>query len=119
MVTVSLLLATICFSMGVTETCHPVLVGKDTPIGTFPLVQRYTDDVGYGGDVLQFTETPTLVYAIHRTWTQNYKQHRETRLKSHNPKDRVITMGCINVDPLVYAQLVECCANETIQILER
>ncbi len=112
MVIVDIALATVCF-LG---ECHPALVGRETPKGTFEVVQRMTSDPGYGGDVLQFHEDEKAVFAIHRTWTLNPRERRDQRLRSQNPKDRLITNGCVNVDPVIYARLVECCANSTLVI---
>lgn len=112
MILVDLSLATICF-LG---QCHPILVGPDTPTGTYKLVKRYTDQKGYGGDVLQFYENKTHVFAVHRVWTLIPKQQREQRLKSSNVKDRYITNGCINVDPVIYQQIVDCCSSDKIVI---
>jgi hypothetical protein len=117
-VIVSIALATICFTYQGTEECHPVLLGKNipTPIGEYSLVKRITADPGYGGDVLQFHETTTEVYAIHRIFLLNPKQKRAERLKSSNVKDRFITNGCINVDPAVYDRLIDCCTNTQLII---
>ena len=112
MVIINLALATICY-LG---SCHPVLIGKTTPVGEFSMVQRFTDDAGYGGDVLQFAEDETTVYAIHRTWTLRPEQHREQRLKSSKIADHTITKGCINVEPAVYAELVSCCSHDKLLI---
>lgn len=112
MVLVDLSLAVICF-LG---QCHPILIGPDTPKGEYRLIKRYTEQNGYGGDVLQFHETDTHVFAIHRVWTLIPKQQREQRLKSPNIKDRHITSGCINVDPTVYQQLVDCCSTQKVII---
>jgi hypothetical protein len=111
-IVISLALATICFA----GECHNALVGKDTPIGSFQLIQRFTEQPGYGGDVLQFTETSDSWYAIHRVYTLNPKQHREQRLKSSKISDRLITNGCINVDPVIYERLKDCCSNEEVVI---
>ena len=111
---INLTLATICFL----DQCYPALVGKDTPLGEYQLIQRLTDSPGYGGDVLQFKETDNEVFAIHRTWILNRKQQREKRLTSTNPKDRMITSGCINVAPDVYERLVACCSNSKITIIK-
>lgn len=116
MVLVDLALALICFTHNDVYACHPILYGKDTPVGEYQLVQRLTEDPGYGGAVLQFLDTPNIVYVIHRTWTLNPKQKREERLKSPNVKDRIITKGCINVEPKVFDALVECCSNDTLVI---
>ncbi len=82
------------------------------------MAQRITSQPGYGGDVLQFKETTKAWYAVHRTWTLSPKQRREERLKDSDPKQRVITNGCINIDPKVYEQLKSCCANDTIIITQ-
>lgn len=87
--------------------CWPVLVGTTTPVGEYQLVQRLTADPGYGGDVLQFHETETLAYSIHRTWTLRPEEKREARYSHPNPRMRVISKGCINVEPAVYNQLAE------------
>ena len=104
--------AVICFisQLGGTLQCHPVLIGADTPRGSFIINQRITEDPGYGGDVLQFKEDATGVYAIHRVYLLNPKERRAERLKSADPARRRITNGCINVDPEVYSQLVDCCS---------
>src|SRR5690606_28134829 len=98
MIIVDLTAATICF-LG---SCHPILYGDTTPVGEFSLTRRYVLAEGYGGDVVQFDETPKLVLAIHRVWTLNPKQKREQRLKSKTVSDNKITNGCINVEPEVY-----------------
>jgi len=117
-VIVSIALATICFTYQDKEECHPVLLGKKTPtpVGEYIVRKRITTDPGYGGDVLQFHETPTEVYAIHRTWLMNPKQKRAERLKSENVSDRFITNGCINVDPVIYEKLLDCCSNTQLII---
>jgi hypothetical protein len=94
--------AVICLS----GRCYPVLVGRDTPLGVYPITKRRVLSPGYGGDVLEFKETPDSVYAIHRVWLLNPGQHREERLKSSNAEERRnVTGGCINVDPEVYDKL--------------
>lgn len=75
-----------------------------------------TINPGYGGDVLQFKETPTAWYGIHRTWLLNPKQKRTERLKSDVIADRTITKGCVNVDPAVYEALKACCSNDQVLI---
>lgn len=112
MIVVDLLAATICFTSqpGGAEECHPVLVGTDTPRGQFIVNQRITSDPGYGGDVLQFKEDASGVYAIHRVWLLNTREQRAKRLSSPDPKVRRITKGCVNVSPEVYTRLLECCS---------
>lgn len=112
MVIVSLAAATICFS----GICYPALIGKTTPTGEYQLQQRLTEQPGYGGDVLQFTEDKTSWTGIHRVYLLNPKQKRAERLKSTSIADRVITDGCINVDPEVYKKLVDCCSTDKIII---
>lgn len=113
-VIVDLFLATVCFTSQGLNQCHPVLIGKDTPRGEYQLVQRFTDDPGYGGDVLKFKETKDDIYAIHRVLTLNPKQRRRERLMSNDVAQRQITMGCINVDEKVYDALVDCCSNSKL-----
>lgn len=79
---------------------------------------RLTQANGYGGDVIQFYETETAVYAIHRLWRLNPKQRRELRIKDPDAKNHVITMGCINLDPEVYEKLKSCCTIDTL-VIER
>ena len=112
MIIVDLALATICFA----GQCHPALVGKDTPKGHFQLVQRLTEQPGYGGDVLQFAENSDSWFAIHRVYLLNKSQHRDKRLLSSKVSDRVITNGCINIQPEVYKQLKDCCSNDEVEI---
>lgn len=113
MVTVFLSSAILCIS----TMCYPVLVGKNTPLGTFQLVKRLTETNGYGGDVIQFHETEHEVYAIHRIWKLSPKQNREARIRSNNEKDRIITAGCINVTDDVYGLLNNCCTPGDITIV--
>lgn len=98
----SLSAAMICFA----GTCSPVLVGKETPRGTFPLVQRFVQSPGYGGDVLQFHETARDVFAVHRVWLERPSERRAERLASPDAAlRRGVTGGCVNVAPAVYEAL--------------
>jgi hypothetical protein len=111
-VVVDIIAATICFS----GSCYPVLLNQNTPRGTYQLQYYQTEQKGYDGDILQFFEDDTHVYAIHRVYTLNPKEHRVQRLKSQKVKDRFITKGCINVAPEVYDLLLDCCYNDTLEI---
>lgn len=113
-VIVDLTAATICF-LG---QCFPVLTGINTPVGTFFMTERLTQERGYSGNVIQFFETEDKVYAIHRTWKLNSAQRREERLLSNNPRDRLITNGCINVNEVVFEQLLECCIETELKIVK-
>ena len=115
-VTVSIALAMICFTPRDVEKCAPILIGKHTPIGEYVLQQRLTESNGYGGDVLQFKEDENEVYAIHRLWLLNPKERRAERIKSPNPLQRIITNGCINVEPEIYKELVDCCSTQRLII---
>lgn len=87
--------------------CYPALVGRDTPLGRFPVVQRFVNAKGFGGDVLQFHETETHIYAIHRVWLGKPSERRLERLASADPADRRdVTNGCVNVLPDVYERLL-------------
>ncbi len=115
---VTISLATICFTYNGTEECHPVLLGKNnaTPSGDYIVSRRATKAPGYGGDILQFHETATGVYAIHRVWLLKPEQKRLQRLKSNVVADRYISSGCINVEPEVYEKLIDCCSRDTLTI---
>jgi hypothetical protein len=117
-VIVSLALATICFNYHGIDECHPVLLGKGigTPAGEYTLIQRYTSDPGYGGDVLQFKEDEKQVWAIHRIWLMIPQQHRMERINSKHIADHYISGGCINVEPAVYEKLVDCCSNDRLTV---
>lgn len=104
--------ATICFLNG----CFPALIGTETPVGEFVLERRITDQAGYGGDVLQFHETETRVFAIHRPWLQQPRQKRLERLHGDKVGDRLITNGCVNVADDVYEALLNCCQGKKIII---
>jgi hypothetical protein len=112
MILVNLTTATICF-LG---SCYPALVGKDTPVGQFDVIPRKVLSPGYGGDVLQFAENDKAWFGIHRVWLLRPEEHREKRLKSSNPKERVISKGCINVEPAVYEALKDCCSHDRLTI---
>lgn len=117
MILVDLTLAIICFTSNGVYDCHKALVGKDTPTGVFQLAQLITNQSGYGGDVLVFDQNPKEWYAIHRVWLLNKKQKRDVRLKSGNSAERHITAGCINIDPVVYDKLKECCSTDLLTII--
>lgn len=117
LVEVFLALAMICFGADGQRECHNALVGPSTPVGEYQIVQRLTESLGYGGDVLQFKETDEMVYAIHRVWLLRPEEHRERRIKSRDPRQRSsITNGCINVEPAVYEALLNCCSNSTLVV---
>ena len=93
--------------------CYPALVGADTPLGHFDVHRRYVEAEGYGGDVLQFKETASTVYAIHRVWLGRPQEHRLERLASPDAAvRRAITGGCINVAPDVYERISQADAVE-------
>lgn len=96
--------ALICFA----GQCHPMLVGPDTPVGVHQLVERRTATPGYGGVVLQFKETETEVYAIHRLWLRDRRIDRAAAIRSNDPKVRAgVTRGCINVEDEVFEALLK------------
>lgn len=112
-VVVSLSLATACFA----GQCHPALVGKQTPAGTYQLQQARITAPGYGGDVLLYgRRRDGVALAVHRVLNIP-GQRRLERLASDNPDTRRgITGGCVNLMPAVYDKLVDCCANARIII---
>ena len=89
------------------DHCYPSLLGRDTPVGHFPLVRRFVQAEGYGGDVLQFAATDSDVLAIHRVWLGCPAERRAERLAGGDASERrFVTDGCINVMPEVYALLL-------------
>ena len=84
--------------------CRPVLIGKETPRGEYPLQLAKTDEKGYGGDVLVFKQDTTGTYAVHRIWTQKPSEKRLERIQQ-DAERRIVTNGCINVDDDTYNQL--------------
>lgn len=111
-VIVDLGMATICF-LG---ACHPVLTGNSTPVGTFQLQHYAIENPRYGGDILVFKTDKKYVYAIHRVLDIPSQQRKERLTIGNNNERKNITLGCINVDPSVYDELVECCSNATLVI---
>jgi hypothetical protein len=103
--------AVICFL----SSCHPVLVGEQTPVGTFALQHYSIEEPEFGGDLLVFKETQTSLFAIHRVVDVPGQQRLE-RIKSADPKKRVVTAGCVNVEPVVYDELISCCSTSTVII---
>lgn len=95
MIVVDISLGLLCFVGG---ECYPALVGNDTPRGTFALERREVLSEGYRGDVLQFHETETHIFAIHRVWSGDKRYNLEIRKQHRTP----ITKGCINVEPSTY-----------------
>ena len=83
------------------DDCYPVLIGKNTPKGTFGLHLSTTPDPLYKGSVLAFKSDSTGTYAIHRVWNGKPSERRNERLKG-TVSDRLITNGCINVSDEVY-----------------
>lgn len=82
--------------------CYPVLIGKDTPKGTFNLNIYKTSLKGYGGEVLGFHQEGRSLFAVHRVWLGNPSEKRDSRIKSDNVADRLITNGCININEKGY-----------------
>ena len=111
-VVVSLTKAVICFA----AHCYPILYGVTTPVGEYQMNERIVLTPGYGGNVIQFFETDKEVYSIHRLWLGRPSEHREKRIKSDNLKDRVVSKGCINVEPAVFDELKNCCIMDHLTI---
>ena len=83
------------------DECYPVLIGKNTPKGTYGLNLSITPDPLYKGSVLAFKSDSTGTYAIHRVWNGKPSERRNERLKG-TVSDRLITNGCINVSDDTY-----------------
>ena len=114
MIVVSLAKAAICFA----GSCHPALIGAQTPSGDFRLIERRVLAEGYGGDVLQFKQEGNQVFAIHRVWEGAPAQRRAYRLQHGDPSQRMLTKGCINVSDEVYEELKNCCRFQIVHIIQ-
>jgi hypothetical protein len=96
--------ALICFL----DQCHPILTGYSTPPGIYQLQEYQTTAPGYGGSVLEFKQDSTGIFAIHRIYVRDKKTDRLTAIKFGTPAfRRHVTMGCINVEPEVYQELID------------
>ncbi len=98
-VTVFLAKALICFA----GNCHPALIGHDTVPGTYDMSILYTQQRGYGGDVLMYDQDDRNWYGIHRTFDN--LPHRERLYSRDAEARRYVTQGCVNVEPDVYEDL--------------
>ena len=109
-VVVDIAAALICFA----SSCHPALVGTDTPRGEFNLTPYSISTPGYGGDLLVFKVDGGSIYAIHRVLDVPGQQ-RLARIHIPDPKYRItITNGCVNVEPEVYDELLACCSTSKV-----
>ena len=95
--------AELCFADD--KQCHPVLIGKTTPKGTFPMTIMATKKSGYGGEVIGFKEERDFLFALHRVWLGKPSERRMERIASPLVADRIMTNGCINVTDNVYEKL--------------
>lgn len=95
--------AELCFADD--KQCHPVLIGKTTPKGTFPMTIMATKKSGYGGEVIGFKEERDFLFALHRVWLGKPSERRMERIASPLVADRVMTNGYINVTDNVYEKL--------------
>ena len=111
-VIVELSAALICF-LG---SCYPALIGQTTPVGEYRLEQRQTTHYGYGGDLLVFKDDGHQLFAVRRLVNFEPGQRRYHRIHSKKVGDRIITDGCINLEPDVYQKLVDCCAKDILVI---
>lgn len=114
-IVVSLALATMCFA----GQCHPVLVGKSTPVGQYQMYKAKILAPGYGGDVMVFKDVPgEAPFSVHRTWTLDPKQRRAERIQGPRAGRVNVTNGCINVEPEVYDKLVKEHPNAVLTITD-
>ena len=95
--TVNTLKSELCVPTKIDKDCFPVLIGKETPKGTFNLSIYTTNRKGYGGEILGFHQRGKELFAVHRVWLGNPSEKRDARIKSNEVADRLITNGCINI----------------------
>lgn len=100
-VTVFVAKALICFA----GQCHPALVGNSTTPGTYDMSVLYTQQPGYGGDVLMYDTNDTEWMAVHRTYVRDNRRQRERLYLDTSPDQRRVTAGCVNVEPEIYEDL--------------
>lgn len=100
-VTVFVAKALICFA----GQCHPALVGHDTIPGTYDMSILYTQQRGYGGDVLMYDSDDRSWNAIHSTYTLDPRREREELYLNTSAAERTVTAGCVNVEPEIYQDL--------------
>ena len=100
-VTVFIAKALICFA----NVCHPALVGENTTPGTYDMSVLYTEQPGYGGDVLMYDQDERSWSAIHSTYTLDPRRRREELYYGTNAAQRTVTAGCVNVEPEIYQDL--------------
>lgn len=112
MIVVDVAAALICIA----STCYPALVGPDTPKGEFKITEYSTNEPGYGGNILAFKIENGQIFAIHRV-LDIPGQQRLARIKSPYAEHRVtVTAGCVNVEPDLFDELVNCCSDSKIII---
>ncbi len=104
--------AIICFD----NACHPALVGNATRPGTYQLQVLNVASEGYGGNVLMYDADISSWYAIHRTYTGRNVRGRHGLYHNTTAKERTVTAGCINVEPDVFNELIECCRKSKLII---
>lgn len=106
--------ATICFNGG----CWPALIGSDTHPGQYSLAVLHVVTPGYGPDVLMYNSTDTVWYAIHRTYNYGNVRNRHRLYHGTTPEQRMVTAGCVNVEPHIYDMIRDCCSNAALTIVE-
>lgn len=93
--------------------CYPVLIGNNTPIGTYAMTHVILENGNNREDVLMIKESgPNRIIAIHRPPNAN-----RIKLLDEQSHDKV-TMGCINVTSDLYDYLVVIGSDKQITIRE-
>lgn len=102
------MLATVYLSLAVlcAPTCEPVLVGKQTPVGRYPLVLATTSQPGFGGTVLAYAQSDRYTLSVHRRYAPQ-REKRERLAAGPAAGRRYVTAGgCIDVYPWTFDRLV-------------
>ena len=87
--------AELCFADE--KKCHPVLIGKTTPKGTFSMNIYKTDKAGYGGDVIGFKQEKDFLFALHRVWTLKPSERRMERIQRLHQRNQRCVQQTENV----------------------
>lgn len=84
--------------------CHPVLVGTNTPTGSYIAIKTGIDDPLYDYKFTVFAkDTKGNHYGIHPVWKG--EPRRSKIIKYGTDASRIMTKGCINVESDVYDSL--------------
>jgi len=83
---------------------------KVTPAGRFTVSRAHDEALGDTLDINELQGSDWMI-SVHQAWLGIRSQHRDTRLRSDDDRDKHITEGCIDVDPSTIALLLQLLPN--------